>query len=170
MKRWGMGILVVLLILAAGCGSDSGGGTFSEQDLAIRIEDRQFEVGEPVDDLLSALGENFDYAEQESASYDGLDKSYVYETIQIHTVPFEGKDLIAEVYVFGGEIETAKKIGIGSTRAEAEAAYGTDYTEEEGQMVYWIGEKGDILSPCLLLILDAEDVVSEIAFIGMPLE
>jgi len=171
MKRWGLGILVVLLLLAAGCGSNAGGdGTFSEQDLAIRIGDRQFKVGEPVDGLLSALGGDFEYFEQQNPSYDGLDKSYEYETVQIHTVPFEGKDLIAEIYLFGGALQTAKNIGIGSTRAEVEAAYGTGYVKEESEMAYWAGKKGDANSPCLGFFLDAKDVVSELVIVGKPLE
>ncbi len=142
-------------------------GSFSTEDIALVISDKTFAINDPIDGVLETLGDNFEYTEAQSCAYadKGMDKTYSYDndTLFFSTIPPEGKDIIAEVYVRGGDAATSKGIKIGSAREEIEAAYGAGYTfdESQGMLTYLDGEVNDVKTPRLYFLLDGEGKVTE---------
>lgn len=68
------------------------------------------------------------YMEAASCYYDGLDKVFTYDGYEITTYPNEKGDFIKDINITSQTAKTDKGIGVGSTLAEVEAAYGKDYT------------------------------------------
>lgn len=83
----------------------------------------------PAADILAGLGKWDDYVPTTSCAFEGLDKLYVYGSLNLQTYPIGDKD-----YIYGWWFEddvdedahTPEGIRFGSTQAEVEAAYGTE--------------------------------------------
>lgn len=96
--------------------------------------------------LLAYLGDPANYFEAESCAFDGLDKTYTYDGVEIITYPDGDVDRISSVRILTGDVATPEGITIGSTPEDVTAAYGTEYDELGQQYTY---EDGD----CLLSVL-----------------
>lgn len=92
--------------------------------------------------LLAYLGEPANYFEAESCAFEGLDKTYTYEEVEIITYPDEETDRISSVRLLTDAAATPEGITIGSTPEEVSAAYGEDYMAVGQQYTY---EDGDCL-------------------------
>lgn len=87
--------------------------------------------------VLEQLGEAASYFESPSCAFEGqLDKTYTYEHFRIETYPDGGKDRISSVIFLDDIAETKEGIGIGMTKEDMEKAYGTEYEEKDGMVVY----------------------------------
>lgn len=96
--------------------------------------------------LLAYLGDPANYFEAESCAFEGLDKTYTYDGVEIVTYPDEDVDRISSVRILSEAVSTPEGITIGSTPEDVTAAYGEDYTAVGQQYTY---EDGD----CLLSVL-----------------
>ena len=96
--------------------------------------------------LLTYLGDPVNYFEAESCAFEGLDKTYTYDGVEIVTYPDEDVDRISSVRILSEAVSTPEGITIGSTPEDVTAAYGEDYTAMGQQYTY---EDGD----CLLSVL-----------------
>lgn len=74
--------------------------------------------------ILAYLGEPASYFEAESCAFDGLDKTYTYDGVEILTYPDGDLDRISVVRILTDAISTAEGITIGSTAEDVTAAYG----------------------------------------------
>ena len=119
-----VGILGTTTALAA-----DASGSFSSDGVEISIN----EEAAPV---LSELGKAENYYEAENCSYQGKEKVYVYKDFEISTYPVDKKDCINSIYFKTGSVATAEGISIGSTVAEMQEVYGSDYTESKGVYKY----------------------------------
>ena len=106
--------------------------------------------------VYQALGEPTSYFEAASCAFQGLDKQYNYGSFEIDTYPMGDKDLISSVYFYDDTVTTAEGITVFSSEADMKAAYGDDYTEENGEIIYkkdgmklcFIVENGEVTSVC----------------------
>ena len=96
--------------------------------------------------LLDYLGEPGNYFEAESCAFEGLDKTYTYDAVEIVTYPDEDVDRISSVRILSDAASTPEGITVGSTQEDVTAAYGEDYSTIGQQYAY---EDGD----CLFSIL-----------------
>ncbi len=96
--------------------------------------------------LLAYLGEPASYFEAESCAFDGLDKTYTYDGVEINTYPDDDIDRVSSIRILTDAVSTPEGITIGSTPEEVTAAYGDGYDAVGQQYTY---EDGD----CLLSIL-----------------
>lgn len=96
--------------------------------------------------LLAYLGDPANYFEAESCAFEGLDKTYTYDAVEIITYPDEDVDRISTVRILTNAVSTPEGITIGSTPEDVTAAYGEEYDAIGQQYTY---EDGD----CLLSIL-----------------
>ena len=94
--------------------------------------------------LLAYLGDPANYFEAESCAFEGLDKTYTYDAVEIITYPDDNVDRISSVRILTNAVSTPEGITIGSTPEEAAAAYG-----DGGSGKLYSYEDGD----CLLSIL-----------------
>lgn len=93
--------------------------------------------------LLKQLGEADSYFEAASCAFNGLDKVYTYKGLEINTYPNEENkeiDYISSIRILDESVKTPEGITIGSTLDEVLAAYGDNYTENEGQYTFTDGD------------------------------
>ena len=86
--------------------------------------------------IIAALGEANTYFEAPSCAFEGLDKTYGYGSFELDTYELEGKDYIAGVFFCDDLIETPEGVCLFETKADMTKAYGENYVEEMGMLVY----------------------------------
>jgi len=133
-------------------------GSFSGSDLAFIISGKTVKLDQNISIIKDLLGAPKEYDEVESCAYTGLDKFYVYKEIEVSTLPIDG-DLICAIDALKNTVKTEKGVTIGSPLRQIEAAYGKDYTLENGVLIYWAGPKGNPKTPQLYFMLDRGDNV-----------
>ena len=107
--------------------------------------------------VLSALGEASSYFEEASCAFEGIDKTYSYSGFEIKTYPSEAGDKIQGVFLTDDRVATAEGLRVGSTKADMESLYGTDYTVKGTEYAY---EKGGMQ----LRVTLKDDVVNLITY------
>ena len=86
--------------------------------------------------ILSELGEPASYFEAPSCAFDGLSKTYSYGSFEIDTYELDNEDFIAGIFFCDDMIETSEGVCLFDTKDTMVAAYGENYTEEHGMLVY----------------------------------
>ena len=86
--------------------------------------------------IVEALGEPASYFEAPSCAFEGIDKVYTYGSFELDTYPIEGTDYVSSVVIKDDMVSTPEGICIGSSRQDMEGAYGTEWSDEEGMIVY----------------------------------
>ena len=104
--------------------------------------------------IIEQLGEPDNYFEAPSCAFEGIDKMYTYGGLELDTYPTEDKDYISSVIFKDDTLTTVEGIGIGDSVSSLEAAYGTQWNDEDGMMVY---EKDGMK---LCFIVDGDSVIS----------
>lgn len=114
-------------------------GRVDESDFAAEICGTVVRLDEEINPLMNELGEPDSFVETVRNPQIGSDKTYTYKGIEISTYPKNGKDIVNNITYYGEE-KTLSGIGIGSTRADIEAAYGIDYMIDPDYIIYTYGE------------------------------
>ena len=114
-----------------------------ESDFAADIQGTVVKLDEEINELMNALGEPDSFVETVRNPRIGSDKTYTYDGIVISTNPQNGKDIVSRIQYHGKE-KTLSGIGIGSTRADIEAAYGIDYLIDPDYIIYTYGENAKL--------------------------
>lgn len=86
--------------------------------------------------IIASLGEADTYFEAPSCAFEGLDKTYSYGSFEIDTYEQDGKDYIAAIFFCDDLIETPEGVCLFGTKADMVKAYGENYKEEFGMLVY----------------------------------
>ena len=124
------------------------GFVFVYQDVTVSIDAQAAPV-------VAALGEPVSYFEAASCAFEGLDKMYTYNSVEIDTYPDEkGVDRISNIILKDDMVETPEGVSLFETKADMIAAYGENYKDEHGLLVY---EKEGMK---LCFILDGDEIVS----------
>ncbi len=76
--------------------------------------------------VLNALGEPKSYTEETSCAFEGLDKTYTYDSFVIQTYPDGEDDYIYAFWFLDDMVKTPEGIKIGDAQSAVEAAYGAD--------------------------------------------
>ncbi|MBQ5567741.1 MAG: hypothetical protein IIT41_00685 [Oscillospiraceae bacterium] len=115
--------------------------------------------------VLSALGEASSYFEEASCAFEGIDKTYSYSGFEIKTYPSDSGDKIQGVFLTDDRVATSEGLRVGSTKADMESIYGTDYTVkgteyafEKGGMQLRVTLKDDVVS----LITYASEILDQV--------
>lgn len=104
--------------------------------------------------IVEKLGEADFYFEAPSCAFEGIDKMYTYSGFELDTYPTKDKDYVSSVVFKDDTVTTAEGIGIGDSKEKLEEIYGTQWTDENGMMVY---EKDGMK---LCFILQEDQVIS----------
>lgn len=129
----------------------------TEDDFVLTVNGQKVRFDQPVDDMIAVMGDDYAYSEAISCAYDGMDKTYGYDSIDIYSYPDGPGDYVNEMFIFGVGVETARGICVGSTRDEVIAAYG------EGKSIASMLEYS--LGSHLLSFTFSGDIVSDIDLI-----
>ena len=130
-----------------------------EKDLGVVVDGVFYPVFQPVDALLTALGEPEETVSSPSCVFDGEDREHVYEYGSIYTNPIDGADVWYEFYIYDMGMATTRGLSVGDTTDKMLELYGEGYySEGEGMYTYSLsGDPEDYASPCL--IFESEDGV-----------
>lgn len=120
-------------------------------------------VDELMQPVLDSLGEPASLYEAPSCAFEGIDKIYNYNSVEIHTYPAEDGDRISMIVLKDDMVQTPELVSLFGNEGDITDAYGTDYTEENGMRVY---AKGGMK---LRFILENEEIVS-IEYVSTVLE
>lgn len=104
--------------------------------------------------IIEQLGEPVSYFEAPSCAFEGIDKIYTYGGFELDTYPTGNKDYISSVIFKDDTLATIEGIGIGDSVSSLEKAYGTQWNDEDGMMVY---EKDGMM---LCFIVEGDSVIS----------
>lgn len=126
------------------------GYTFAYKDVII-------EMDADAAPIIEQLGEPDSYFEAPSCAFEGIDKMYTYGGLEVDTYPTDDKDYISSVIFKDDTLTTMEGIGIGDSVSSLEEAYGTQWSDEDGMMVY---EK-DGMKLCFIV---AEDSVISVEY------
>lgn len=137
--------------------------TATEPGYVFVYQDATISVDGEMAPVLEALGEPASYYEAESCAFKGLDKIYTYNDFQIETYPQGEKDLVSLILFKTDAIATPEGIYVGSLEEELMDAYGRDYAEERGMIVY---EKNGMK----LCFIVTDGAVSSIQYVSTVLE
>ena len=130
--------LFCALLLLAGCSGGNEGG-FAQSDLALTVAGKEYHLRDNIETVLENLGDGYQYAEGKSCDYEGLDKTYTYETAIFYTNPLAEGDLLREIYSDSPETVTTKGIAPGAAREDVIAAYGVPAEADEYLLIYRAG-------------------------------
>lgn len=178
MKKWIGIVLTAGMVMLTACGgepqgsseavqgsgsSGAQGTTVSKKGYVFTYNGTTVSVDQDMADVLKGLGEAASYFEAPSCAFEGLDKVYTYNGFTIDTYPQDGKDLVSAITLTDDIVTTAEGVYNGSSLADVTAAYGTDYAEEGGMVVY----KKDGMKLCFIV---QDDVVTSIQYLSTVLD
>ena len=150
-------LLLTALLLCALLGS-CGKKTISEVDLTLTVGGTAVRPDTSVSALLDAFGTDYTYSEAVSCVYTGMDKTYAYSARILYTYPDGDADRLLELYCTA-DVQTAQGVGIGASRKDVEAAYGTEYTQAGNTMTYALAAQDSLTIPASLYFeLDGDTV------------
>ena len=150
-------LLLTALLLCALLGS-CGKKTISEVDLTLTVGGTAVRPDTSVSALLDAFGTDYTYSEAVSCVYTGMDKTYAYSDRILYTYPDGDADRLLELYCTA-DVQTAPGVGIGASRKDVEAAYGTEYTQAGNTMTYALAAQDSLTIPASLYFeLDGDTV------------
>ena len=150
-------LLLTALLLCALLGS-CGKKTISEVDLTLTVGGTAVRPDTSVSALLDAFGTDYTYSEAVSCVYTGMDKPYAYSDRILYTAPDGDADRLLELYCTA-DVQTAQGVGIGASRKDVEAAYGTEYTQAGNTMTYALAAQDSLTIPASLYFeLDGDTV------------
>ena len=87
-------------------------------------------------ELLSDIGDPASYEESPSCLYQGLDKDYTYPGFKLRTYPENEVDYVLNICFTDDSVATPEGIMLGSTRSDVINAYGSSFTERNGNVIY----------------------------------
>lgn len=163
---------LLLLMSLAACGSTPANDTpDSTPDTQIDIEKDEvnapeegyvFTLGEvsltPGQEFVAdALPEADSTFEIESCAGQGTDTVYSYPEAEVTVFDDGDKGAIYSIYLLDPNTATPEGLYLGDEKAQVESAYGTDYAEEDTELVY---TKGD----SQLRIMVEDDIVTAIEY------
>lgn len=141
-------VMGILMLCAVGCSGQTQGGTPSPTQGAsengkaepygyvMEYEGTKIWMDMEVSAVLTALGEPDKYFEAASCAFEGLEKQYTYGSIEINTYEVNNKDYVSSVYFRDDLVSTPEGVSLYMTKADMIQAYGEDYKEEMGMLVY----------------------------------
>ena len=109
--------------------------TAASRGYVLTVNNVTVEVDAEAAPIVEALGEPVSYFEAASCAFEGLDKSYTYNSFEIDTYPSQDRDLVSAVILKDDSIATAEGVCIGDSLEKLQEVYG-EATLENGMLIY----------------------------------
>ncbi|MDD2435370.1 MAG: hypothetical protein PHO63_03860 [Bacilli bacterium] len=129
--------LVVLIMIVTGCGgqtNDINEKTNSENSIAFTYQGVDVTPG--LEFKNSSIDEKFSYVELTSCAFEGNDKVYTYENIEIVVSQTKGKDTIYSVYFLNDQVATPEGVKIADDKSVMVETYGENYEQISNEYKY----------------------------------
>jgi hypothetical protein len=99
-----------------------------------------FTGGIDITEYTSKLGEpSGGYYEAKSCAFEGMDKFYYYDSVTLQGYQKDGNDKLYSITLMDDAVKTKEGVRIGDKKDKVVSAYGSDYTEADGQLLYESG-------------------------------
>ncbi|NLD78989.1 MAG: hypothetical protein GX641_01465 [Mollicutes bacterium] len=142
-------VLSLLLICLCSC------STKEEVVETFELSYQEIEIIPGKDFQSSALkDEELNFMELSSCAFDGNDKVYTYENMEITVSPLDGKDIVYSVYFLNDRITTKEGVKITDDKETMIETYGENYKNINNKYSYL---KGDVL---LSFIIENDVIIS----------
>ena len=79
------------------------------------------------------------YYEAKSCAFEGMDKFYYYDSVTLQGYQKDGNDKLYSITLMDDAVKTKEGVRIGDKKDKVLSAYGSDYTEADGQLLYESG-------------------------------
>jgi hypothetical protein len=162
-KKTVLCFLIIINFLSVSCAANKAEllGIYTNDDMVLKLKNSTFKFGEDASNLLNYLGKPNEVSEILSCYYNGYDKIYKYDNVEVVTYPKNDIDILNEV-LFYDDIYTFKGgIKVGCTKDEVIKSYGNKFIIENNSMVYNLeSHVNDNKSPHLIFILKDDLVVT----------
>ena len=117
----------------------------TEPPVTAQLSFSMSDLGKDAASFVAALGTPLDVQTAAGCLSNGADqKTYFYNGLELSCYILDGKEYIYGITITGTDFATAEGISVGSTRAEAEAAYGQGF--ESGRYVIYEGSNATEMS------------------------
>lgn len=137
-------LFTVLFAAMSACGSENNMNTqqmsSAEESFVFSYKGLDICVNDDVSAIVASLGEPADYFEAPSCAFEGLDKLYSYNDVEIDTYPDGDVDRISAIILNSDLVETKEGICIGDDVSLVKEKYGNDFKESTGLISYESGE------------------------------
>ena len=142
-------VLSLLLICLCSC------STKEEVVETFELSYQEIEIIPGKDFQSSALkDEELNFMELSSCAFDGNDKVYTYENMEITVSPLDGKDIVYSIYFLNDRITTKEGVKITDDKETMIETYGENYKNINNKYSYL---KGDVL---LSFIIENDIIIS----------
>lgn len=141
-------IILILVLLQTGCGTAGGSqsnGNTDTKDSAVTAgyefdyNGTAIHMNDKADKIVETLGKPMDYFEAPSCAFQGLDKIYYFSGFNLSTYPGTDGDYISAIDFADDSVSTKEGITLGTARDIVVEAYGNDYAEDNGSLIYTKG-------------------------------
>ncbi|MHB8062557.1 MAG: hypothetical protein ACYDG2_07990, partial [Ruminiclostridium sp.] len=117
--------------------NEAAATTTSKADgYAFEFKGTVIQMNEKAELILEKLGKSKDYFEAESCAFQGLDKTYTYNSFELFTYQIDDIDYVLSIRFLDDVVTTKEGIGLNSTLEQVIAAYGDKYTQKSGQYTF----------------------------------
>lgn len=143
MKKFYLGIFIVLYgFIITGCKSEEENvDTLNVYE--IEKGEEKISIKEDIEQVLKALGDDYEYSESKSCMYDGYDKLYEYSELIINTYPENDKDYVLSMGIISSDIKNFWGTTIGDSKETVLKKMEDDPVVETDALIsYEIGEYG----------------------------
>ncbi len=141
-------LIILLLSLLTSCGtSGNKGDTTNQTNTLDTTAGFQFDynglaihMNDKADKIVDTLGDPMEYFEAPSCAFQGLDKIYYYSGFNLSTYPGSDGDYVSAIDFADDSVSTKEGLTLGAPRDKVIEAYGSDYTEDNGSLIYTKGK------------------------------
>lgn len=128
----------VVLIMRNGKDVTSENNKENKEKTTLSIKYKNVELVPGTEFSENKINEEANLSEIQSCAFDGVDKVYTYENLEITVASVNGKDTVYSVYFDNDEIETAEGLKVTDTKDKMIEKYGTEYKEELGRKYIYV--------------------------------
>jgi hypothetical protein len=93
-------------------------------------------VGAPAEPVLRQLGEPLNYFEAPSCAFEGIDKTYFFSGIELHTFPMGDNDYVLAVVFTDDSVETPEGVYLGMPVVDALSRLGSGFEQDGGKYTF----------------------------------
>ncbi len=127
-----LAVIACVAIYVLSTNSNNSVPTNSEGQEAFSLKYNEVEIVPGTEFNESAINEESSFSEIPSCAFDGTDKVYTYDNVEITVAEVSGKDTVYSVYFIDDTIETAEGVKISNSKKTMLEKYGDSYKEELG--------------------------------------
>lgn len=119
-------LILMLCLLLSGCGKTPEPTVYS----SVQGSNAEITLDAPAEPILAALGAPFGYGERKSADHRGVEKTYRFSGLDVHTYQGQDGERILGLMITGTGFRTPEGIAIGDSAAQVKECFGPESIRE----------------------------------------